>query len=396
MNYYSKYLIYKYKYYSLLNLQKGGNLTNKIEFDDLISKINYKLFNSKYKILFLSGKFFYMFNEIHMHPLALNSNISTNKIIKIKKFKFIINDLINKLENQNKCMWCIGNDLKYPSFYLNHYICLLIINELLKLCNYSHIYIEEMDWSNFFPEFKELKDIKFIKYSKIPNFKDKILNINNEKSPLIIIDCGSTKTKINLNINHDDYNKKLDYFNQNEIILLPLNNIEHESKINIDKFLNLCKNLLDNKYSGILFSTAGIRNYILSDKNVNQVYINIFLEKLNKLNINSYIIDENTEAYLEWNACYKIIKHKLNKNKFEIIMCSMGGNSIQFSNGIINKSYNIGSIFFVKNCINIVNELINDKYKCDKKYLNITNNKISNNITNIINDMIDNFRFVCA
>ena len=394
MNYYNKYLIYKYKYYSLLNLQKGGYSNKKVTFDNFISRIKYNIYNHEYTILFLTGNFFYMFNEVNTHPLALNSNISTNKIIDIKKLLIILDDLIYKLESQNKCLWCTGNDLKYPSFYLKHYVCLLIIKQLVKLCNISHVYIEEMSWTDYFPKFNKLNNFKLIYNDKLPLFKNQINN-NDDSYPLIIIDCGSTKTKISLNINHSEYNNYIDFFNKNEIILLPLHSIEHESKFNLQKFLNLCKNILNNKYSGILLATAGIRNYLLSNDNKNQFYINSFLEKLNNININSHIISGEFESFLEWNSCNNIIKNKLKNNKSKIIMCSMGGNSIQFSNGNINKSYDFGSIFLVKNCMNIINELIDNKYKCNIKHLNIVNNKITVNIKNIINDIINNFRFVC-
>ena len=361
------------------------------------------------------------FSPVFSERVKFFGNLKMRGKEKNMNYKEIIKQMIDKgnelweKEQKNndscgegKCQGSWRKNMKL--FWFATLSVLEFINQVLNKYgnNLPDLYFTTMAWANYIPSIKEYEENIFPKSSdgkrpdEISILMDNLIepenqqntdytfkSENNEMPPLVVIDCGSSGTRIEVNRLHEIFKencgkstalatqiKKLIKESKKIVALHQVpekteyeNNKDHE----VYKFIKTLKKIFElptssgyKKSYGVLLATAGLRNwyYNSEDKDKEPVKYKTQAENIKEFvdilkgeaSIAScQMLDGVNEAALEHNAVKNILlESNLYCPKDNLIMFSMGGQSTQGSNGKLHFSNDkLGAIALTNDCLNL-------------------------------------------
>tara|TARA_B100000795_G_scaffold215178_1_gene168973 strand:+ start:760 stop:1923 length:1164 start_codon:yes stop_codon:yes gene_type:complete len=328
----------------------------------------------KCKILFFAGNFFNMvatqngkdYKKIDGNLAMVKDQIKPGDIVNHDKFVKYIGEsfkVVHNVIDHNGCEGFDGDN--FPSYGFEHWACLRLMEYISHSYPKYECIVESMSWAQYFPSFERIGNKELVVSIQNGMENLKFDSKYNDDPPLVIVDAGSSKTKIQLNKSHVKYNDaKLhleDVYPQKISALHKLGDELGDDanteafKTNtatlvatVDAFIFQCNDIC-RRFGGskILIATAGMRDFV--NANGLNKYTADFCEKFGPDSV--YIIPGTVEALFEHNACTKIIESKTTTKDPQVIMCSMGGQSTQMSDGNNVASYDtMGAISMQKTC----------------------------------------------
>ena len=262
--------------------------------------------------------------------------------------------------------------------------------------NLPDLYFTTMAWANYIPSITEYKNIfpesnNGKRPQEISSLMHNLIEPENQQNtdytfkkkfgydwspPLVVIDCGSSGTRIEINKVHpifkEECGDKIKRLVKKTDKIVALHKVPDESEYNqnkeheVSKFIESLKKIFSEASKcrftdsyGMLLATAGLRNWYNNpedkEKQKTQAkHIHAFVKRLlNEARIVScQMLDGVNEAALEHNAIKNIlIESNLYCPKDNLIMFSMGGQSTQGSNGKLHFSNDkLGAIALTKSC----------------------------------------------
>ena len=310
-------------------------------------------------ILFFAGNFFNMMytqntldnKKIDGNLESVDDQIAPGELVNNAKFKRYLTQSFKVVHNNIDHNGCEGFDGdKFPSFGFEHWACLRLMEYISNSYPKYKCYVQRMSWAQYFPQFERIRSQELV--VSVENGMHNH-NFNEQYSdpsdpPLVIVDAGSSKTRIQLNKSHPEYDDAKKYLtNSTNIKKIKALHTLSENE-NTRAFIDQCNDICDKFHaSKILIATAGMRDFV-NEGGVNE-YTRSFCDEFGVDNV--YIVPGQVEALFEHNACVKIIESETEMEAPQVIMCSMGGQSTQMSDGDNVASYDtMGAISMQKTC----------------------------------------------
>ena len=344
--------------------------------NELISKLQYKISNSEFEVLYLYNKFWIKKKNFTILNSDFNINIKFNN--SINNLNFIIGDNNNSISLTNN-----GSDYISYKINNNYYNINDLIDEIRNLINPINIRIIEKNKI-------EIYDTDYFDLLNISNNILDVLGINTDSAifsyinnNLLLIDGGNNYKIndsikiINPNNNNSIINGVVTYIDNKKLLNFSITNITGNWD-NIDSDLLLYddnKNKYNIKYDNNLYS---IKGNSISFINVNSKNSKLYIKNItNDLQVSIIIIPDNIYTPFE---IKNRIKNLLYINSYDINFDIIDNKFVFSNDSNIDYSILLDSIIYTNNIIKILgfSSTINLS-KNTKIYSNIFTNYVNNN-----------------